>query len=311
MQINSSVCQTTDFSQIHTNYIYTNPAFAGIKSCPQLYTSYRNKFNSIDGGYSSNFLSFDMYSSTIKSDLAIRILHDIQSNTFYSTSIMGIYAKEFQVKKKLFFKFGLGIGALRNGFQTKNLIFSDMIDPFESNISPSQEEILSKNVTYLDIEPGILLYNDIFFSGISIKHLEEGITKKTKEFNRINRTVSIHSGCELSTTKAFTQKHLIWFYPHINITISPSASYTQVGVVSQKGKVQFGVGYRENFPLEAESFLVFVGFFEKKYKFAYNCDVTINSHIKNNYNSHEISFSYAFECPTKKKKYEAVKAPIF
>jgi len=303
--------QIPDYSQIHTNYLYTNPAFAGINNCPHAYTSYRSKFSSIDGGYSTNYLSFDTYSSILKSDLGFEVLHDIQSSTFFTTSILGIYTKEFQLKKKLFLKTGIGAGILSYGIRSNNLIFSDMINPFDNEISETNEEISSINHQILDIEPGFLLYNDFFFSGITIKHFQEGITKKSRESNRLNRTISIHGGSEFSTTKAFTKKYLITFYPHINVTLSPTSSYTQIGLIAQKGKVQLGGAYRENLPFEAESFIVFVGFFEKKFKFAYNCDISINSHLTNNLNSHEISFSYNFDCLAKRKKYEAVKAPIF
>lgn len=311
MQYNLVFSQIPDYSQIHTNYIYTNPAFAGINNCPHAYTSYRSKYSSNKGGYSTNYISFDTYSTILKSDLGIEILHDIQSSTFFTTSILGIYSKEFQLKKKLFLKTGLGVGLLSYGIQSKNLIFSDMINPFDQEISETNEEILSTKHQILDFEPGFLLYNEFFFSGITVKHVQEGITKKSKEFNRLSRTISIHGGSQFSTTKAFTKKYLITFYPHINVTLSPTSSYTQFGLIAQKGKVQLGGAYRENLPSEAESFIVFVGFFEKKFKFAYNCDISINSHLANNYNSHEISLSYDFDCLTKRKKYEAVKAPIF
>lgn len=309
--LNDGFSQIPDYSQIHTNYIYINPAFTGIKNCPQLYSSYRNKYSSIDGGYSMSYISYDMYLGTLKSDVGICLLQDIQGNLFFTTGFWGIYAKEIQLKKKLFLRMGVESGYIHYGMSKRELIFSDMLDVFDDNLHMSDEDFLLRNKNIFDVETGFLIYNEFFFSGFTIKHLQDGMTKKTQESNRFGRTFSFHSGGEFSTTKAFTQRYLIWFYPHVNVTISPTSSYTQIGVVAQKTKVQFGLGYRQNFPWDAESFIVFVGFVEKKFKFAYNCDISINSHIENNANTHEVSFSYQFDCKEKRKKYEAVKAPIF
>lgn len=83
----------------------------------------------------------------------------------------------------------------------------------------------------------------------------------------------------------------------------------QSNIIITLNQLQTGVGYRQNFPVSNESFVFFVGFVEKKYKFAYNCDVEIKSKIGGNFKTHEISFSYQFDCVGKRKKYGAVKAP--
>lgn len=303
--------QIPDFSQSHTNYIYSNPAFAGIKNCPHAYTSYRSRYSSVDGGYSTNFISFDMYVSAFKSDIAAYIIHDIQNSVYYSTMFQGIYAKEFQLRKKLFFKTAMALGMVQSKIQTNNLIFSDMLNPFSNVLEQTEEDISAKNTINFTVEPAFLVYSDKFFGGVSIKHIQANIIKKRKEDYLLQRVVSLYAGTEFSTTKAFTKRYLVLMYPYVNVTISDLFSYTQIGMIAQKGRVQFGGGYRQNLPLDAESFEVFVGFFEKKFKFAYNCDISINSYITNNCNSHEVSLSYDFDCMTKRKKYEAVKAPMF
>lgn len=303
--------QNPDFSQSHTNYIYTNPAFAGIKNCPHVYTSYRTRYSSIDGGYATNFISFDMYLSSMKSDVGVFLIHDIQNSVYYSTVFQGIYAKEFQIRKKLFFKTALSGGVVQTRLQTNNLIFSDMLNPFSSDFERTKEEIESYNSTNFTIEPAFLMYSDKFFGGITLKHAQAFFSKNSDENYPLQQVISLHAGTEFSTTKAFTKRYLITIFPYCSVTFSDRYSYTQFGMNFQKHRIQFGGGFRQNLPIDAESFHFFVGFFEKKFKFAYNCDISINSYIKNNLNSHEISFSYDFDCIAKRKKYEAVKAPLF
>ena len=303
--------QIPDFSQSHTNLIYSNPAFAGIYNCPHAYTSYRTKYASIAGGYSTNFISFDMYMSAIKSDIGAYVIHDIQNSIFYSTLFQGIYAKEFQLRKKLFLKTALAGGVVQTRIQTQHLVFSDMLHPFSDDFEQTKEEFFDKNKWYFPIEPAFLVYSDNFFCGITIKNLQAKQREKNIENSSLQRVYSLYGGTEFSTTKAFTKRYLVTMHPYVNVTLSEMFSYTQFGMIAQKGRVQFGGGYRQNLPFDAESFEVFVGFFEKKFKFAYNCDISINSYIKNNCNSHEISLSYEFDCIAKRKKYEAVKAPLF
>lgn len=104
-------------------------------------------------------------------------------------------------------------------------------------------------------------------------------------------------------------RYLIWLYPHVNVVIGGTSSYAQLGLILQKWMIQLGGAYRQNFPTNANSFSIFVGVVEKKFRFAYNCDMTINS-IKR-VGAHEVSLGYQFDCRTKKKKFEAVKAPTF
>ncbi len=306
-----SYAQTPDFSQSHTNYIYTNPAFAGITNCPHAYTSYRTRYASIDGGYASNFISFDMYVSQLKSDIGFYFIHDIQNSIYYSTLFQGIYAKEFQIRKKLFFKTALSFGVVQTKIQTKNLVFSDMLNPFSEDLEQTNEVFFDEKSLFGTVEPAFLLYSDNFFAGVTAKHIQSVFGKNHSKNYPLEPVILLYAGTEFSTTKAFTKKYLIVMYPYVHVTISPLVSYTQIGMIAQKGRIQFGGGYRQNLPVDAESFEVFVGFFEKKFKFAYNCDVSINSYIKNNFNSHEVSLSYNFDCITKRKKYEAVKAPLF
>ena len=306
--VTESSAQIVDFSQVYTNYVYLNPAFVGVYSCPNVYTSFRTK-NSLSGGYNSEYVSFDMELNKSNSAIGVSLLHDMQDNVFNQTQLLTMYAHMFQVQKRLYVALSMAAGYSYASTDYSNLVFSDMLNVFQDGVTPTGEDLTKKVRHNFNSEMGALVYNDMFYSGITIKNLQGNITENNKNENLFPRIFSFHSMAKFSTTKAFTQKYLIWFYPHVNVVVGGTSSYAQLGLILQKWMVQFGGAYRQNIPMNANSFTIFIGIVEKKFRFAYNCVMTNNS--TKLIGTHEVSLSYQFDCREKKKKYEAVKAPTF
>ncbi|MDA3882953.1 MAG: PorP/SprF family type IX secretion system membrane protein [Bacteroidales bacterium] len=302
--------QNVDFSQTNSNFVYLNPAFAGMEDCPRLYTSYRIKELTFDGGYMTYYVSADTYMSSLDGDVSISFIHDIQQDVLFTSSAMFAYAKEFQVHRFLHLKTSLGAGFSKQKLLEKKQVFSNMLHPLYGEVE-NQSEIVGFEKNYFDSEVGILLYNDWFYSGISIKHINHFFSYKRNSHIPFVPQVSLHGGGHFSNSKGFQQSNSIWFYPHTNVTISRISSYAIFSMIAKIDKLQLGVGYRQNLPISNESFVFFVGFVEKKYKFAYNCDVVIKPKLGDNFNSHEFSLTYQFECIGKRKKHGAIKAPGF
>lgn len=300
--------QSVDFSQTPSNYIYTNPAFAGNNNCPTLYTSYRIKHFGNGNLYSTNFFSFDNYAALLKTDIGFTAIHDIQNSIFQTSGISAIFAKDVLLAKGVMLKYGLGVGYFYSSINKEKLIFSDMLDPFSPEIGISGEDFQNKAQHLYDIEPCLLFYTRNIYIGITAKHIQEYFRKKSN-LNPLQSAISIHAGGYFETSRGATLRHLLQWYPHLNINIAPSSSYTQLGVIVQKNIFEFGMAFRENFSFNAESFIFFVGLVQKKYKFAYNYDFTLNARKRNYWNTHEISFGYTFDCKEQRKKLGAVPSP--
>ncbi len=300
--------QIVDFSQMYNNYVYLNPAFVGNTSCPHVFTSFRNK-DSFSEGYTSAYLSYDMEIGKSGSSFGMSFLQDFQSSVYSESELLAIYAKTFQLQKKLFLSASLAGGYVHRSVSGANLIFPDMLDVFQETVSGTGEDLTTIKHNNFNSELGVLLYNDIFYAGMTVKNLQGNVTDFDKQQNAFPRVVSLHGMAKFSTTKAFMLKYLIWFYPHVNVVLGGTSSYAQLGLILQKWMVQCGGAYRQNLPFNAKTFSFFIGVVEKKFRFAYNCDMTINSSKR--IGSHEVSFGYQFDCREKKKKFEAVKAPTF
>lgn len=300
--------QVADYAQVLNNYVYLNPSFVGMTTCPHVFTSYRNKYVS-QADYSSTYLSFDMGLKNYNANMGVSLLHDVQNNAFRETEILGIYAHTFRLKKKLYLNASLAAGYVYGATDYSNFVFPDMLDVNQDEIGTSGESFEWVKRHDFNSEFGLLLFNDDFYAGMTIKNLQGNFTAANENENYFPRIYSFHGMTRISTTKAFLLRYLIWFYPHMNIVIGGSSSYTQLGLILQKWMIQAGGAYRQNFAGNENSFVFFVGVVEKKFRFAYNCDLTRNS-IKQ-FDTHEVSLSYQFDCREKKKKFEAVKAPTF
>jgi hypothetical protein len=244
----------------------------------------------------------------MNTDIGLSVLHDIQNSVFHTTGIAAIAARDIFIARGVMLKYALALGYYYSRISGENLIFPDQINPFSTEISTSGEEFTGKMQHLYDIEPGILLYTYNIYAGITAKHIQE-FFRKNSFFNPLHPTISIHAGGYFETSRGSSLKYLYQWYPHLNISIAPSSAFTQLGMRVQRNFLEFGAAFRENFSFNAESFILFVGLVQKKYKFAYNCDITLNSRKRNYFNTHEISLSYTFECRTQVRKMGAVRAP--
>lgn len=300
--------QIAEFTQIYNNYVYLNPAFVGTTSCPHVFSSYRSK-NFSQARYSTAYVSFDVDMKQSLGSCGFSLLHDVQNGVFSETELMAIYARTFRLQKYLYMKTSLAAGYVYEKSDYSDLVFSDMLHVFDNGYGTTRE-ILDTDIRHnFNSEFGVLVYNDVFYAGMSIKNLQGNVSRDAKNANLFPRIFSFHGMAKFSTTKAYMKEYLLLFYPSVNVVIGGCSSYAQAGLILQKWMVQIGASYRQILPKNENSFAFFVGIVEKRFRFAYNCDMTINS--SKQFDTHEVSFGYQFDCREKKKKFEAVKAPTF
>jgi type IX secretion system PorP/SprF family membrane protein len=301
--------QTTDYNNALSSSIDKNPSFAGIFVCPNVFSSYKISNNSFFQGYSSQIASFDMFVPKMNADIGVSVVNHTQSRYFVETVFNGVYAKEFQIKKGIILKTGLSLGL--GSFHAINggLVYYDMLDPLKGEIYKTQEPVFVNSKVYLDADYGCLLYTNKFYSGFSFKHINSIFTKNDTYIINIPE-VSLHGLYNFSNSKGFTQKSSFNLLPTYNVTYSRINSYMQVGLYFKRFEYVLGIAFKQNFTNKNETLSIFVGIVEKKFKFAYNCDVAINSEISEGFNGQEFSVSYKFDCNDKQKRFKGVKAPI-
>lgn len=302
--------QLPHYSINHTNLLYQNPALAGIKHIPVVTVSRQMRYLRLNGGLSSTFVSVDAPKVFSQADGGIIFQSDIQ-NTIYSNTLFQLaVAKRYSIDRKTFFKIGMAFGINHSSLKTDGLVYSSMLNTASGQYAKMIESLPTESKTMLVVEPAFLVYNREFIAGMAIKNMQSIFMASHNKYV-LPAAANMYIAYEISTTNGFANQRSMMIYPIVSATFSRATSYINLSAVAQKNVVQFGARYKHNFPLDAESFGLLIGFFEKKYKFAYNCDVTINSYSFKNFNTHEVSLSYYVGDISKKRKFEAIRAPDF
>lgn len=291
-----------------TNLLYSNPAFAGTNICPRLYLAYRNKYLSLGSAYQTFYGSYDQYFDPIRGDFAFTLIHDNQAKGLIKNTLAGvIYAKGIPVSQKLYLKLGLELNYLLHSANNSSLAYPDQIDPFYGFVFDTQEEQINYNTHKINANAGVLLYNDIFFAGLAMYNITQPNSPNSKKNHLLKRRILVHGGIDFAIDK--TTKRTITLTPIAQVQSEAKNNLIIIGTNFRYNWLMVGLWGKENFYFNAESFSLLVGFVQKKYKFAYNCDMSFTGVSRRRIDSHEVSVTYYFDCLEMKRKSKAVKCP--
>jgi len=303
--------QSPEYTQVFTNLLYANPAFAGTNVCPRFYMNYRDKYVSLGSAYQTYFCSYDQYSDALKGDVAISVIDDIQAKGVINNSLFGaIFAKGVKIESNTIFKIGVEADYIMQKINTTNLSYPDMIDPFYGVIYNTSEATINESFYKLNVNAGILLYNEKQFVGISLYNINQPtISFATKHYILQHRICAHYSRNVSLSPRETPVNNRIMLNPLVVLNLENGNSQLLYGANFTYHQLLIGTFFKQNLGENYDSFSFLVGYIEKKYKFAYNCDVSMSRAGGSLFDTHEISFTYYFECLEKRKKERAIKCP--
>jgi len=307
----SSKAQSPDFSQITTNLLFTNPAFAGTKICPRLITGYRNKFVSLGSVYQTFYATYDQYFDDLKGDLGITFINDLQSKGVVRNTMAGlIYAKDVNITSKLTLKLALQGEYLQHSVNTSQLSYPDMIDPIYGFIYNSGEQVISSQFHKANLSAGMLMYSEKQYFGISLFNINQPTSSLAKNNYLLQRKISLHYAYNIMLRPdQRTIKDAYFFLPNILIFNQGKSTQIMYGMNVTKNFLMGGISIKQNVGTNFDSFMLLIGFIQKRFKFAYDCDVSLMKVSGSLFDTHEVSFTFFFNCVEKKKKNKAINCP--
>ncbi len=315
--VQSATAQDPHFSQFYANPLYLNPAFAGIKVCPKVNTSYRNQYP-VAGVYQTYSASYDQYVDKLNGGLGVLIVQDEAANrTLRLTEASLIYSYHLKVNRKFQLLTGFQGTFRQRGLDWGSLTFPDQIDPFYGFVKPTNE--LPPNQTTssnLDLSMGMVGFTEHYYIGVSVHHL----TQPNEAFltNSILPTkVSIQSGATLRLGKKRlynSQDNLL--IPNIVYQMQGGAQHLTAGVSFNRGPLTGGFAYRQAMgavSYNPDALIVLIGIApnEVPWTFGYSYDYTISPQTNSLGGAHEVTLSYRFPCRSRKTKYSEIKCPKF
>jgi type IX secretion system PorP/SprF family membrane protein len=308
--------QDPEFSQFYSNPLYLNPALAGVTICPKANATYRNQWPGIGKAFITYNISYDQYVKFLHGGLGLLITADRAGNGNLNTTVISLmYAYKFNISEHLQASGSLKAGYYQRRLNWENLQFEDMIDPLTGFTQPTgekQPDNLSVGVP--DISAGIFLaYDDLVYGGIAVDH----VTQPKVGFYADNATqlyikYTVHAGSVIDLHQNGSSSSEREFSLSPNILYQQQFQFHQlnIGLYLTIDPFIGGVWFRHNFE-NADAIIPMVGLHYKNLQVGYSYDFTISNLKGVSGGAHEVSASWQFPCPEKRRHIRAIKCPRF
>lgn len=310
-----SYAQDMQFTQFYASPLYLNPAFTGANVCSRAILVYRNQWPNIKTAYKSYLFSMDHFIS--KQNLGIGLqcaVDEAGSGGLKTTMINPSFAYETKINKTVAMRFGVQPGVTIKSIHFDRLLFGDQIyrggNAGASSVNTVENP--TQNRAFFDIGAGALIYTSKYWIGSSFFHLtrpnESLLSGGTVSTLPIK--YSVHGGAKFELNEEERD-------PNLKRSITTVLHYKgqgefdqfDIGVYYTQLGINLGLWYRGIPGLKAykpgyrndDAIALIAGFQQERFSFGYSYDITISQLHRLTKGSHEITLSYQF-CNPKKKK---------
>lgn len=275
------------FSQFFAAPLQLNPAFAGVTVAPRFTLNYRNQYPGWPNAYTTFAASFEQEIASLNSGFGLQLMSDSAGDGLYTTNyISGIYGYKVKLTNNTFVRIGLEAGMYQARLDWDRLLFGDQIDPIEGPSGPEDNPLLSEetrpeflNKTVFDASAGLLFYNQDFYAGVSLKHLN----RPFENFWKVNDNLyagrplrlTIHAGGEFDLGGRNKRGNGTFISPSVMFVKQGDTGQVNVGSYIGSGRIFAGGWFRHNFTL-ADATIFMVGVREGVFSIAYSYDMTIS-----------------------------------
>ncbi len=325
----SETCaQDPQFSQYYASPLYLNPGFTGTTKQHRFISNFRTQWPSISQTYVTFAASYDHYKPSLNSGFGILASTDkAGSADLRSTNIAALYSYKVQLADKWIVSPGVYIGYGVRDLNFNKLVFGDQLDItdnriFDDTIDPIRNAF--NNTSYFDFGSGIVVYNEKFWGGFSIYHMNEPNHSLLDEESILPMKYSLHAGVRIPLYNGPIKRD-------IEASIAPSFIYKKQGKFDQLDlglhfrydPIIAGFWYRgipvqqnisDNVNHDAVTFMF--GLRYKQFEFGYSFDMTISKLAANTGGAHEFAINYQWANVDdgkhrKKRKEKFIPCPTF
>lgn len=295
------------FTQFYANPLQVNPAFAGVTYAPRLTLNYRNQWPGLNKAYVTYAASYEQALESLNSGVGLALMTDRAGDGIYKVNrIHASYGYKLEVKRDFHLKFGIEAGVIQNSVDWNKLLFGDQIDPISGAVDPSGNPILSQeappenlNKSVFDVGAGLLFYNQYFYGGVAVKHLNSpdesllGINESLNIGTPIRFTV--HGGAEFSLQAGNNRTSPSFISPNILFNQQGAFWQANVGAYAGLDQIYGGLWYRHTSE-NPDAVIGLIGYRKGILRIGYSYDFTISQLSDSNPGgTHEISFMINLE----------------
>lgn len=297
------------FSQFYAAPLQINPAFTGNTYAPHISINYRNQWPSWTSGtsaYVTYAAYYDQFVESLNSGFGLSILSDDAGGGLITTNrLNGHFAYRVQVVDDFFIKIGVEASAVQTRYGWDKFLFLDQIDERFGPISPGGTPYPTEetqpddlNNTYFDVSAGILAYSNMFYGGLSLKHLntpDESVLGVNDNLNTgLPMRVTLHGGMEIKIREGNNRRAASFISPNLMFIRQGDFGQINGGALANIDALFGGLWYRHAFT-NPDAVIVLLGVQKDIFKIGYSYDITVGSLSGQTNGSHEISLTINFD----------------
>lgn len=304
--------QDPQFSQFYSNPLYLAPSFAGATGGSRICANFRDQWIALPSTFRTYSFSYDHYFAPFNSGIGFLAYRDVAGQGDLGTFSLGAqYSYNIKVKNTLFIRPGLHFSYRETGINWDQLTFINEVmnsDPGQDRQAPLEQ---TRDV---DLALSTLVYSKAIWAGVNVDHLLRPNVSLYADKERVPIKVSVFGGVELvrrgRLLKPLDETMTLAFL------LKNQGQFTQLdlGVYWLKNPFVLGLWYRGLPPFKSnergDAFVVLVGYKSRQFNVGLSYDITISNLIAHALGSVEVSASYKFLIPRRKKKGE-VPCPEF
>lgn len=320
--------QDPQFSQFYAAPIYHNPAFTGAPQKGRIISNFRSQWA---GTYITSSFAADNFIKKYNSGVGLVATIDRQGSAGLYTLYSSLnYAYEINLSSSWVARGGLAFGIVNRGMNTDKILLGSRLQ-LDGNLGPQSDQISrlrTSPVLKFDVSSGFLIYNKHFWIGGSAMHMsrpnmslnnEADISAADKKLDEARLPVfyTLMTGFKIPLEKRLYGSN--YGNKYIEKTITPTLIYKQQGFDMQQldfgayvtiKPLVFGLYYRDiPFKRDAarggyqrDALIFLLGYKHDLISAGYSYDLNVSRLAGSGGNTHELSFSYEFDNPKRRKR---------
>jgi type IX secretion system PorP/SprF family membrane protein len=306
----AATAQSIDYSQPYTNLLYTNPAFAGTNVCPRIYINHRSKNLGYDIAYQSHLISYDQAIRAWELEIGALLFHDRSGRgALQHTQLSPILGKAVSINNTSVLKFAVQADIIQHSLDFSGRTYPDMIDSRYGFVYPTSETYSPYSKVSAGAAAGVLYYTSKLYAGVSLHNITRPKTGNSDQHTSIPRRFSAHAGYKATVARGVFYRNNLSLQPAVYFQHEQRYNLLQPGATAEYKNISIGAFGRVSGIDSFDSFSPMVGFQQKRFKFAYTCDIFLAGHKRGEYDTHEISLTIFLDCSKFSPKPRSISCP--
>lgn len=313
------LAQDPQLSQFYAAPMYLNPALTGNTFQDRVSMNYRLQWPHIGTGYRTYAVAYDHRSSATNSGIGGMVMHDQAGSYRLSfTQAALCYSYEARINRRSGVRGGLRLGYTQRAVDPSGLLFADQVI---REASSSIEPMIIDRISYFDASVGFLYFNERFWGGFSINHLNEPQQSLSIAGDvSLPMRTSVHTGYRFAVDgRSFRSSEAVMTLA-AHYKMQGKWDQLDLGGYIEHRQLILGLWYRGLPGLKAyapgtpndDAVIPMIGFETKnQIQFVYSYDVTVSTLSMRSGGAHEVSLIYEWPKKGKNRRWRAVPCPKF